>query len=174
LWIRGSGQKEIAKARNSDTSLQTFGCGGELNLSNEEWRVLIRQAWLEGFLNRRLVIGSGHNMLNNIVIASYSVVDKGIALLENVEIEEVLLPAVDKKSVPTNDIDSIPSSSQKATPQRKGKGSHALTIAQKLLSDKSNWFDIKSSDDYNFPGVFTTPFPQRLGYCKDISKLPNC
>ena len=57
--------------------------------------------------------------------------------------------------------------------QRKGKGSHALSIAQELISDKSNWFEIKSSDDYNFPGVFTTPFPQHLSYCEDISKLPN-
>ena len=153
--------------------MQTFGCGSELNLSSERWRVFIRQAWLKGFLNRQLVVGSGHNMMNDIVFASYTVADEGIALLKNVEIQEVLLPAVDKKLVQTTDTDSTPSSSQKVTHQRKGKGSHALSIAQELLSDKSNWFEIKSSDDYNFLGVFTTPFPQRLGYCEDISKLPN-
>ena len=162
------------KVRNSDSSLQTFGCGTELNHSNEEWRVLIRQAWLKGFLSRLLAIGSGHNMMNDIAFATYTVADTGIALLKNVELQEVLLPKVNKKLVPATNTDSTPSTDQQVIHQRKGKGSHALSIAQELISDKSNWFEIKSSDDYNFPGVFTTPFPQRLGYCEDISKLPNC
>ena len=56
---------------------------------------------------------------------------------------------------------------------RNGKGSHALKVVQDLISSKENWFNIEDSDDYNFPGVFTRPFPQRLGFCQDISKLPN-
>ena len=80
---------------------------------------------------------------------------------------------VDKKLVPATNTGSTPSSDQRVMHPRKGKGSHALNIAQELTSDKSNWFVIKSSDNYNFPGVFTTPFPQHLGYCEDISKLLN-
>lgn len=76
------------KVRNSDSSLQTFGCGTELNHSNEEWCVLIRQAWLKGFLSRLLAIGSGHNMMNDIAFATYTVVDTGIALLKNVELKK--------------------------------------------------------------------------------------
>lgn len=159
------------KIRNSDSSLQTFGCGSKFGFSNEEWRVLIRQAWLKGFLNRQLVVGSGHNMMNDIVFATYTVADPGTTLLKNDDLnQDVLLP---KRLPPTTDTGSAPSSTEKATSQRMGKGSHALGVAQELLSDKSNWFEIKTSDDYHFPGVFTTPFPQRLGYCEDISSLPN-
>ena len=34
---------------------------------------------------------------------------------------------------------------------------------------------MEDSDDYmyNFPGVFAHPFPQQLGFCEDISTLPN-
>ena len=54
--------------------------------------MLIRQAWLKGFLSRLLVIGSGHNMINDITFVTYTVADTGIALLINVELQEVLLP----------------------------------------------------------------------------------
>jgi len=56
---------------------------------------------------------------------------------------------------------------------RKGKGTHLLNVAKQLLLNKENWFAINKSSDYNFPGVFSTPYPQRLGYCEDISKLSN-
>ena len=41
------------------------------------------------------------------------------------------------------------------------------------MESKERWFPITSSDDYHFPGVFSSPFPQRMGYCEDISVLPN-
>ena len=56
---------------------------------------------------------------------------------------------------------------------RKGIGCHALTVIRQLISLGENWFPIANSDDYNFPGVFDFPYPQRLGYCEDISKLQN-
>ena len=56
---------------------------------------------------------------------------------------------------------------------RKGKGCHVLTQFKKLIADKGKWFPIIDSDDYNFPGVFKQSYPQRLGYCEDITKLPN-
>ena len=67
------------------------------------------------------------------------------------------------------------SSNRHVLPQRnrQGKGCHALPTISQLLSDKRNWFLIKSSQDYHFPGVFTSSFPQRLGYCDDITSLPN-
>ena len=46
-------------------------------------------------------------------------------------------------------------------------------MSQRTFLEKKNWFSINWSDDYNFPGVFCVPHPQRLGYCDDISKLPN-
>ena len=40
-----------------------------------------------------------------------------------------------------------------------------------MMSSPDQWFKIKGSEDYQFPGVFSAPYPQRLGYCPDITKL---
>ena len=72
-----------------NSSLQTFECGSELNHSIEIWRTFIRQAFLKGFLNRLLVVGSDHNMITDIVFATYTVADAGTELLKNVEFQEV-------------------------------------------------------------------------------------
>ena len=45
------------------------------------WHTFIRQALLKGFLNRLLVVGSGHNMITDIVFATYTVADAGTELL---------------------------------------------------------------------------------------------
>ena len=105
-------------------------------------------------------------MMNDIVFASYTVADEGVALLENVEIQEVLLPAVDKKLVQTTDTDSTPSSSQKVTHQRKGKGSHALSIAQEL-----NWFEIKRMT-ITFRGCLPHHFLNVLAIVKAFQNYP--
>ena len=115
-------------------------------------------------------------MITDIVFASYTVADTGTALLDNVELQEVLLPTIDHKWSLSTDAEGAPLPDRQDTNksvQRKGKGAHALTIAKELLSDRTNWYNIESSDDYNFPGIFAKPFPQRLGYCEDVSKLPN-
>ena len=41
------------------------------------------------------------------------------------------------------------------------------------MSSSEKWFPISSETDYHFPGVFSHPYPQRLGFCKDISTLPH-
>lgn len=41
------------------------------------------------------------------------------------------------------------------------------------MADNSKWFNIQSSSDYHYPGVFTSPNPQRMGFCSDIGTLPN-
>ena len=57
---------------------------------------------------------------------------------------------------------------------RKGKGSQAIAIIRDLIKSSETWFPITSSKDYHFPGVFEHPPPKRMGYCPDITKLPNC
>ena len=37
----------------------------------------------------------------------------------------------------------------------------------------SHLFSITSEEDYHFPGIFCTPFPQRMAYCSDIRTLPH-
>ena len=115
-------------------------------------------------------------MITDIVFASYTAADTGTALLDNVEFQEVLSPTIDHKWSLSTDAEGAPLPDRQDTNksvQRKGKGARALTIVKELLSDRTNWYNIESSDDYNFPGIFAKPFPQCLGYCEDVSKLPN-
>lgn len=83
---------------------------------------------------------------------------------------EIMLPALGNTKHPKSEASGSRSSGSRT---RKGKGSHALTVIKQLISDNENWFPLTNSDDYNFPGVFDFPYPQRLGYCEDISQLPN-
>ena len=53
---------------------------------------------------------------------------------------------------------------------QQGKGTHALNTTKELFSDKEKWFTFNKTSNNNFPGFFS---PQQLGYCEDISILPN-
>ena len=161
------------------TSSKSFGCGNHFGHSIETWRRLVRQAWLRGFLNRVVAIGSGHNMVSSIAYASYTLTDVGTNYLRDDELPEILLPdltaSADLKEGPTTSSHITMSSEVVPTvlKVRKGKGTHAINVVKELMSDKKNWFSIERSDDYNYPGVFSSPYPQRLGYCEDVSRLPN-
>ena len=121
-------------------------------------------------------------MIGSITFATHSVSDSGKDFLDNKDSVPVLLPGIQRISR-LEKVITTPSSDKRVsihtTPEfvnsasRKGKGCHALTIVRKLICDKENWFPIAGSEDYNFPGVFNHPYPQRLGYCKDITNLTN-
>lgn len=71
----------------------------------------------------------------------------------------------------------MPTKDDVSTPiilSRKSKGVHLLPTLKELLSTKENWFEIKNTEDYHYPGKFTSSYPQRLGYSQDITKLPFC
>lgn len=106
-------------------------------------------------------------MVGSIVFATYTVSAVGNAFLAS-DGETVMLPALENKNHSEEE-----SNNSSTSHVRKGKGSHAFTVIKRLISDKENWFPITDSDGYNFPGVFDFPYPQRLGFCEDISKLPN-
>jgi len=155
--------------RYKDSSFES--CGSQLTHSIEKWRKYVRQVWLMGFLKRSLAVDSAHNRMTTIIYAAYTVTDLGIKMIED-NTQEILLPddtIVELKS----DADLNTQVSSKPAVIRKGKGTHVLNVAKELFSNKENWFVITQSSDYNYPGVFSTPYPQRLGYCEDISKLPN-
>ncbi len=48
-----------------------------------------------------------------------------------------------------------------------------FTQIRKLIADKQKWFEIRCSSDYHYPGRFSSPDQQRMGYCADIGLLPN-
>jgi hypothetical protein len=172
-WIRGSGELTLNKLQGACSD--SFGLGRKFELSIEKWRTLIRQAWLEGFLDRTLLIGSGNNMLSSVAFATLSLSSSGIQCLEEDMAYPVMLPI--EVEIPVieeleEEQESTARDKSKAAPRR-GKGSYALTTLKKLIANKENWFLITNSDGYNFPGVFDEPYPRRLGYCEDITQLPN-
>ena len=171
--IRGSG--EVTLSNFQKESAKSFGCGRRFGHSIEKWRTLIRQAWLLGFLHRKLSIGNGTNMLASIAFATFSVSSTGMDRLTEGQGSPVMLPmnpvtseeqSGEKKKEETNTSNSV-------SKKRKGQGCHVLTTLKKLIADKEYWFAITNSDGYNYPGVFHEPYPKRLGYCEDITKLPN-
>lgn len=48
-----------------------------------------------------------------------------------------------------------------------------MPVIRSLMESSKNWFPTTSEDDYQFPGIFRTPFPQRMAYCSDITTLPH-
>jgi len=109
-------------------------------------------------------------MKKELLFATYTVANADTELLKDDVLQEILLPVIDKNQPIATNVD--PSNHQKSR-KRTGKGAHSLSVARELISDRKRWFDIKSIDDYKFPGIFNARFPQRLGYCEDISKLCN-
>ncbi len=60
----------------------TMGIGVELNHSEAQWRQLVRQAWLLGFLNREIGIGKGNNMMQNCAFCTFFLSSKCSELVE--------------------------------------------------------------------------------------------
>lgn len=103
----------------------------------------IRQAWLMSLLEWQMRVGKGHNLVNSMVYNAYSLSSAGHTLLQTPH----KLPSVEMK------------------------GCKAITTIRSLMSSSEKWFPISSETDYHFPGIFSHPYSQRLGFCVDISIL---
>ena len=166
-WLRGSSSKTSTKLRQNAVSDSTFGSGRHLELSAEAWRLLIRQAWLTGFLNRDMKQGVGKMMTSGVIFNVYSLSLAGMEFLDNPK--ELMLPTMDIKSpIRMSQKDKEPKP-PKST--RKGAGSQALPVIKGLMCTSTKWFTISTSNDYHFPGVFQSPSPARMGYCPDLTQL---
>lgn len=113
-------------------------------------------------------LGKGHNLLGQMVFNSFTLSEAGNAFLESPH--PLTLPVLDSNRgrlvVPTE-----PGKDEK--PRRKGKGCQAIEGIRLLMSCREKWFTIASKEDYQFPGIFRSPYPRRLGYCPDITALPE-
>ncbi len=97
-------------------------------------------------------------------------------MLDSSKNDVILLPGIPDTSLPKESRIDVTKSGKDTDLNpilRRGKGLHALTVLKKLICDKRNWFPIIDSEGYNFPGIFKDPYPQRLGYCEDITLLTN-
>ena len=48
-----------------------------------------------------------------------------------------------------------------------------VSTIRSLMRDSTKWFEITNKSDYHFPGVLKPPNTKCLGYCADISTLPQ-
>ena len=132
----------------------------------EAWRIRVRQAWLAGLLHRDMNLGKGQNLIGHMVYNGFCITESGCAFIN--EPHPIPLPEVKKRAVPMRDNDENP---QKAT--RQGKGCHILPTIRHLMSSSERWYEITNDEDYHFPGIFDAPYPQRMGFCPDITQLPK-
>ena len=96
-------------------------------------------------------LGHGQVWITSMVFNSYSVTAAGEELLTSHK------PVKACTSATTNTTASI-----KLT--RKSKGTHLLPTLTKLLSSHENWYDINTTEDYQYPGKLKLALPQCLGF----------
>ena len=111
-------------------------------------------------------MGNCHGRITQVVFNTYKISERAQQLLSSPQ--EILLPSISQSSV-TVGTETQDSATKGLT--RRSKGTHLLPELKKLLSSSNNWFNIEEPDDYYFPGCFRTPYPQRLGFCPDITSL---
>lgn len=139
----------------------------------------IPQAWLLGLIDRVMSMRKGHNLIGSMAYNVYHPTEEGESYLQ--DSYEIKLPQV--TSCQQARISSQPGKSIMAfriiiafsfvdnVRKRKGKGCQIVTTIHHLMSSSSNWFTVKDKNDYRFPGICTTPYPQRLGFCDNVSTL---
>ena len=88
-WIWRSDTKQVSKGICKELWLWS---GRRFGHSIEEWHTSIRQAWLLGFLHRKLSIGNGINMLASVAFATFSVSSTGMDHLTESQGSPVMLP----------------------------------------------------------------------------------
>ena len=57
-WIRGAYRQGIGLSLLDDDH-ETYGIGSQFPHTVEGWRIIIRQAWLLGLLDRKMFLGGG-------------------------------------------------------------------------------------------------------------------
>ena len=111
--------------------------------------------------------GIRHYLLSISVCNTFVLSEAGQALLENPH-----LFSLPDAGIRRAGIRPLTKKSQNEPIKRKGKGCQAVEGIRSPMSSRKNWYEISSETDYQFPGIFEAPFPQRLGYCPDVSTLP--
>ena len=116
-----------------------------------------------------MLLGHGQGRIKSMVFNTYKLSKKGEEFL--ILPASISLPVIaDSSSTPLLPAKDGESASVVLT--RRSKGVHLLPTLKQLLSSKEKWFEIKNTEDYHYPGKFSSPYPQRLGYSQDISALP--
>ena len=113
--------------------------------------------------------GSGDQRATNIVFNVFTATEKGTNYALNPS--PLLLPSFNVDDLPATDQGGDEAQTKTAPKHRNGKGCQVLPKVRRLLSSQRNWYSIRDPSDYYFPGVFKHEYPQRLGFCYDITNL---
>lgn len=117
-----------------------------------------------------MLLGHGQGRIKSVVFNTYKLSKKGEDFL--ISPISVTLPVITDSHASLVPLPTKDGASTSVKLTRKSKGVHLLPTLKQLLSSKEKWFEIKHTEDYHYPGKFTSPYPQRLGYSQDITGLP--
>ena len=132
-WIRGSCTKAIQNLVQARPEAQTYGVGRQFGHSEEGWRRLIQAAWINGFLERRMIHGAGVGLSKTTAMNTIHPVLKSEEFLSSPQ--PVLLPELaDNPRKPAPQSSSSP---VKAVAKRNGRGCRAKPIITSLISNPS-------------------------------------
>ena len=118
-------------------------------------------------IDRKMLIGGGERLACSMVFNSFFPNSTTQVTVETQS--PILLPPLTGSTQHTQETPEFTTTTKKSI--RQSKGVQALPVIRKLMSSRDHWFPISSSKDYHFPGQFYYSYPQRMGYCNDVTSL---
>jgi len=172
-FIRGSNVQWIKDLQNFDQKVSNAYGKSPSHLSMDWWRLFARQCSVAGYLYRKVDCGTFQGRQAG-VFTYFKATSKGRdAIASN---KEVMLPPLpmQQEDVALKHHSTLKYPNETVQKKKRvGRGSNPLSNIRELLSDKENWQDITSKEQYQFPGVSTEATLNKLLFCTDISKLPQ-
>ena len=138
-WIRGSCTEAIQHLLQTHPEAETYGIGREFAHSEEGWRNLIRAAWINRLLERRMIHGAGVGLSKTTAMNTVHPVQCSEEFLSNPQ--PVLLPELPENSKKPSQ--QVSSNTTKAVVKRNGRGCRAKPIISTLISNPEQWFEIR-------------------------------
>jgi len=163
----------------NDYNKQTSSYGNSLGHSECWWREFIRKCHVVRVANkdfRSIIKQSQHYSIQGIVCKT----EHGQSVLDKQE--QLLLPVMSSTSDEHSSSGNTSlahhskcSSSSKdvAKLERKGKGTHGLTIVRRMLENQENWQTISKKSAYQFSRVFEKPSMQAIYYTPDMQRATS-
>lgn len=131
----------------------SVGVGAHLHLTEADWRLCIRQAWLLGLLEQTMQLWFSQRRIKNMVFNTYSLTEAGGE--HTVEPYSVELLKLKNNTNFAQVQNRNTTSAQGATEHtQNSKGTYLLPILTNLLSSSNNWYMIEHNKDNHFPGNF--------------------
>ena len=174
-WIRGS---NASWTNNFDKSSPSYGSGR--SHSQTWWCNFMRACHVLGYVQRQLksiIKHSGHYAIQPVYVPTAlarSFLSKESALMLPItsSLDTSASSSHNHSTTSSEDLSDshIGTSTLK---KRVGKGSHLLTTVRHLLNASASWEEIRSKDDYHFPGKMRSKTMQTMFFTPDCSKLPQ-